>query len=192
MARKTTNTSTIDRNLTLASLAEAYLASLAERGQSEGTIFSYRMELKTAQAELGAETLVGDLTYDAIAAFNTSDRVMKLKSGKPKAPPSYLKTRRTLRLALAFAEQSGLIGCSPVPTKKDALPGEQAGQLDTTGDAAQPDAAKPRSTKKGKRKGAIVLEVSQSEAEAAADVAEAMIGADADTDSIANSADSAA
>jgi len=164
----------------------ARLARLPARGQSEGTIFSYRMELNPAKAVLGAETLVADLTYDAIAAFNTSDRVMKLKSGKPKAPPSFLKTRRTLRLCLAFAEQGGLIGCSPVPANKDALPGGEVGDANTT---AKVDVPNP---KKGKRKGAIVLEVSQPEAEAAADVAEAMIVADANVAEVADSTETAA
>ncbi|MBL8801033.1 MAG: hypothetical protein JNN27_03495 [Planctomycetes bacterium] len=167
MARKSKISTTTNPDLTLSSLCEAYLASLAERGQSEGTIFSYRMELNTAKAVLGADTLVSDLTYDAIAAFNTCDRVMKKKTGKPKAEPSFLKTRRTLRLCLAFGEQSGLIAKSPVDARKDVLPG-------ATGDATTPEPEKP---KKGKRRGALVLEVSQPEAEAAADVAEAMFAA---------------
>ncbi len=164
MARKSKITTTTNPDLTLSSLCEAYLASLLERGQSEGTIFSYRMELKTAQAELGADTKVADLTADRIAEFNVCERVMRLKSGKPKAEPSFLKTRRTLRLALAFAEQSGLIEKSPVDARKDALPGA----TNTT----TPEPAKPKTTK---RRGAIVLEVSQPEAEAAADIADAMI-----------------
>jgi hypothetical protein len=179
MARKNKNqTSSINPDLTLSSLCEAYLASLGERGQSEGTIFSYRMELKTAQAELGADTRVADLTFDAIAAFNTSKRVMRLKSGKHKAEPSFLKTRRTLRLCLAFAEQSGLIAKSPVDARKDAMPG---GAREVEGaSTTKVDAPKPKG-KRGKRKQAIVLEVSQPEAEAAADVAESMIAAsDAD------------
>jgi hypothetical protein len=167
MARKSKNTSsTINPDLSLSSLCEAYLASLLERGQSEGTVFSYRMELKTAQAELGAETKVADLTPEAIAAFNVCERVMRKKSGKPKAEPSFLKTRRTLRLCLAFGEQTGLIAKSPVDARKDLLPG-------ATSDA-QTTPTEPAKPKKGKRRGALVLEVSQPEAEAAADVAEAM------------------
>lgn len=169
MARKTKNQlSTINPGLTLSSLCEAYLASLLERGQSEGTIFSYRMELKTAQAELGADTKVAELTAERIAEFNTCKRVMRLKSGKPKAEPSYLKTRRTLRLALTFAEQSGLIAKSPVDARKDALPG---GAESTTSAASSTNTK----SKRAKRKQAVVLEVSQEEAERAADVAEAMI-----------------
>lgn len=168
MARKSKNTnSTINPDLTLSSLCEAYLASLLERGQSEGTIFSYRMELKTAQAELGADTKVADLTAERIAEFNVCERVMRLKSGKPKAEPSFLKTRRTLRLCLAFGEQSGLITKSPVDARKDVLPGATSETSETT--------PAPEKPKKAKRRGALVLEVSQPEAEAAADIADAMI-----------------
>jgi hypothetical protein len=177
MARRNKNQSpTINPDLTLAALCEAYLASLAERGQSEGTIFSYGVELRTAQAELGAETKVAELTYEQVAAFNVCKRVMKLKSGKPKAEPSFLKTRRTLRLALAFGEQSGLIAKSPVDVRKDATPG---GEVSATSDssATKTTNSKSATNTKGKRRGrkqAIVLEVSQHEAEAAADVAEEM------------------
>lgn len=164
MARKSKITTTTNPDLTLSSLCEAYLASLLERGQSEGTVFSYRMELATARAELGADTKVADLTAERIAEFNVCERVMRKKSGKPKAEPSFLKTRRTLRLCLAFGEQSGLIAKSPVDARKDVLPGATS---ETT-----PEPAKPKKTK---RRGAIVLEVSQPEAEAAADIADAMI-----------------
>jgi hypothetical protein len=180
MARKNKNlTPTINPDLTLAALCEVYLASLAERGQSEGTIFSYRMELKTAQAELGAETKVSELTYEQVAAFNVCKRVMKLKSGKPKAEPSILKSRRTLRLALAFGEQSGLIAKSPVDVRKDAKPG---GARAEPTDASSANAPKAKDKAKGKRgrKQAIVFEVSQHEAEAAADVAEAMVAQSTD------------
>jgi hypothetical protein len=117
MGKKKQNASTPTEPITLAQLAEQYLKHMEADGKSIGTCFSYAMELKTAQAELGADTIVGTLTADDIARFNASDRVMKLKSGKPKAEPSFLKTQRVLRLALAFAEQTGLIAASPIPAK---------------------------------------------------------------------------
>src|ERR1043165_6449962 len=105
MAKKPKTASTTTEPITLAQLAEQYLKHMEADGKSIGTCFSYAMELKTAQADLGAETIVGTLTAADIERFNASDRVMKLKSGKPKAEPSFLKTQRVLRLALAFAEQ---------------------------------------------------------------------------------------
>ena len=110
----------LDPNLTLAQLSQAYLDFIEKDGKSVGTCFSYCMELKTAMSELGAETLVATLTADDIKKFNNSKRVTKLKSGKPKSQLSVDKTRRVLRLALAHAEQSGLIAASPIPAKASA------------------------------------------------------------------------
>lgn len=111
-------------NLTLAELSNRYLRHMEEEGKSAGTCFSYGMELKVAQAQLSAETPVAALTAEMVEAFNTCDRVMKLKNGKPKAEPSFLKTRRVLRLALVWAEQAGLIAKSPITPKGEAVADE--------------------------------------------------------------------
>jgi len=124
MARKTKSKSApaaSEPTLTLEQLGVRYLEHMEREGKSAGTVFSYGMELKLAQAELGAQTLVADLTAEKIAAFNASPRVTCLKSGKPKAQPSIDKTRRVLRLALAWAAQAGLIALSPVPADKDVV-----------------------------------------------------------------------
>ncbi|HVS08621.1 MAG TPA: hypothetical protein VMS76_02010 [Planctomycetota bacterium] len=102
-------------DLTLAALAERYLHHMGEAGKSPGTMFSYGMELKTAQAELGAETLVASITPEQVQTFNDSPRVTRLKSGQPKAQPSIDKTRRVLRLALCWAQAEGLIATAPIP-----------------------------------------------------------------------------
>ena len=101
--------------LTLADLSEKYLTHLAEGEWSGGTISSYGMELKTAQAELGAETPVADLTPEKVQGYFESKRVTKLRSGKNKAKPSVDKTRRVLRLALVWAAEAGLIEKAPLP-----------------------------------------------------------------------------
>ena len=175
MARKQKTQTTLEP-ITLGELANKYREHLEAQGKSAGTVFSYGMELKTAMAELGADTIVSTLTRERIAAFNESPRVTRLKSGKPKAEPSVLKTRRVLRLALGYAEQAGLIERSPVDAAKDA-----ASEAD---DAAAPDtpapAAKGKKSRGKQKRGAVVLEVAQPEAEAAADAAEAMVAAGAD------------
>jgi hypothetical protein len=98
--------------ITLADLSERYLRHMEEEGKTPGTCASYAMELKVARDELGAETLVADLTADCIQAFNESARVTLLRSGRPKAKPSVDKTRRVLRLALAWATEAGLVGAA--------------------------------------------------------------------------------
>jgi len=101
--------------MTLADLSEAYVRHLDEAGKSIGTQFSYDMELRLAQAELGAETLVSDFTPETILAFFEGDRVTKTKSGRSKAKPSIDKTRRVMRQALVWAEERGIVETAPLP-----------------------------------------------------------------------------
>jgi hypothetical protein len=110
--KKTTN------GITLAGLSERYLAHMEEDGKSPGTCSSYAMELKVARDELGAETLVADLTPERLVAFNESPRVTLPRSGRPKAKPSVDKTRRVIRLALAWAEAAGLVGAPEAKPRK--------------------------------------------------------------------------
>jgi hypothetical protein len=159
-------------SITLAELSERYLQHLESEGRSRGTVFSYSMELNVAQRELNADLSIGAISRSDIENYNACDRVMKLKNGKPKAAPSYLKTQRVLRLALAWAAQTGLIATSPAePIETDAKPTKRAAKK-TDEPASEPVEKKPR-----KRKQALVLEVAQPDAERAADEAEAMIAA---------------
>jgi hypothetical protein len=107
MGKKKTTTGIL--GLTLADLSERYLAHMEEEGETPGTCASYATELKVARDELGAETLVADLTPKRIQVFNESARVTLLRSGRPKAKPSADKTRRVIRLALAWATEAGLL-----------------------------------------------------------------------------------
>jgi len=144
--------------LTLADLAARYLTHMAEQGKSEGTRFSYGMELKLAQAELGSDALVSYLTPESIALFNEAPRVTTLKSGRPKSQLSIDKTRRVLRLALTWAHQEGLIDHAVVDPKKDALradaegkgaKGKRAASKDEKGKLAK-DAKAAKSPKRSK------------------------------------------
>ncbi|MCK6446179.1 MAG: hypothetical protein L6Q99_07270 [Planctomycetes bacterium] len=105
-----------DQTITLGELGERYLKSLEEKGAGPGTIASYGMELKLAQKHLGSETPVGLFTVDRIAEYFSSDAVMKTRAGAPKAPPTYLKTQRVLRLALLWAVECNLLASAPIPT----------------------------------------------------------------------------
>ena len=148
MAKKKTNASApIDPNLTLTQLCKQYCEHMENEGKSPGTRLSYMMELSTAVDELGAETPVASLTAADIERFNNCASVMKLRSGKPKAEPSYMKTRRVIRLALTWAAQTGLIASAPYAAKGEA-----------TSDTSEEPAADPAPAKSGKgakgRKGA--------------------------------------
>ncbi len=105
----------VGEQMTLAELAKRYIDSLEEAGKSEGTMFSYRIELRTALKHFGEEALISSLTADDVRRYFDSAVVMRLKSGKPKAMPSYLKTQRVLRLALCFAVERKWLEVAPLP-----------------------------------------------------------------------------
>lgn len=100
---------------TLADAFAGYLRSLEDAGKSEGTIFSYRLELTLAGAELGIDTKIADLTPERVLLFFKSERVMRTRSGRAKSPLSIDKTRRVMRQALVWAETAGLVARAPVP-----------------------------------------------------------------------------
>ncbi len=106
---------TASAETTLVEMAEGYLAGLEASGKSNGTIFSYRLELAVALDELGAETKLADLTSDRVLTFFACDRVNKTRTGVLKARVSVLKTQRVLRQALVWAAERGLVEKAPLP-----------------------------------------------------------------------------
>ncbi len=103
--------------VTLEHLAERYLAHMEEVGKSAGTVFSYKLELVLAMQELGKDTQLATLTPERVLEYFTSPRVMRTKTGVEKARPTFEKTRRVLRLALKWAEESKLIEKAPLPER---------------------------------------------------------------------------
>jgi hypothetical protein len=100
---------------TLADIAAGYLADMQAKGKSDGTVSSYRMELKTAMDELGGATPIAEITVERVQAYFASKRVTKLRSGKNKSQLSIDKTRRVLRLALCWAAERGIVEKAPIP-----------------------------------------------------------------------------
>jgi hypothetical protein len=104
-----------DASLTLEDLAAKYRQHLEAAGKSNGTLFSYKLELVTALDEIGRETKLADLTPTRVLEYFNFVRVMKTRTGVAKARPTFLKTQRVLRLALQWAQDSGLIETAPLP-----------------------------------------------------------------------------
>ena len=100
---------------TLAETIEGYLKNLEEAGKGRGTVFGYSVDLALATKHFGAETLIGTITEDPVAAFFGSDLVTKKRTGSPKAQPTILKTRRAFRLALTWAKEQGYVAELPIP-----------------------------------------------------------------------------
>jgi hypothetical protein len=102
-------------DITLEDLAARYLAHMEEIGKSNGTCFSYRLELLSALDELGKDTKLADVTPARVLEYFTCDRVMKTRTGVAKARPTFLKTQRALQLALVWAQDAGLVENAPLP-----------------------------------------------------------------------------
>ena len=100
---------------TLGDLADRYLRHMENAGKSNGTCFSYKLELATALNALGADTKIADLTPERVMLYFGCDRVQKKKNGKQKSPLSVAKTQRVLRLALVWAEGAKLVAKAPLP-----------------------------------------------------------------------------
>ena len=100
---------------TLSDAASAYLVALDNDGAGTGTLSSYRMELQLAMKQLGEDTRLADLTPERVGEYFACDAVMRTKNGKPKAKPTFDKTRRVLRLCLLHAQDAGLIEVAPLP-----------------------------------------------------------------------------
>jgi hypothetical protein len=102
-------------DITLEDLAIRYMQHLEDSGRSAGTCFSYRLELVVALEQLGKDTLLRDLTPERVLDYFVSDRVTKTRTGVLKARPTVDKCRRVLRMALQWAEDSGLTAHAPLP-----------------------------------------------------------------------------
>ena len=100
---------------TLSDAASAYLVALDNDGAGTGTLSSYRMELQLAMREIGEDTLLAELTPERVREYFDCDAVMLTKQGKPKAKPTFDKSRRVLRLCLMHAQDAGLIEVAPIP-----------------------------------------------------------------------------
>jgi hypothetical protein len=104
-----------DTTMTLEDLAAKYLEHLEVSGKSNGTLFSYKLELITALDEIGKDTKLADLTPTRVLEYFVSDRVTRTRAGVQKAKPTVDKCRRVLRMALQWAEQTGLVAKAPLP-----------------------------------------------------------------------------
>jgi hypothetical protein len=99
----------------LRAIGNAWIDHLRADGHSVSTVASYGNDLEVAYEHLGGDVAAAGLTERQIQGFNGCALVLRKKSGKPKAQPTILKTRRALRLALVWAAEQKLIAKAPYP-----------------------------------------------------------------------------
>jgi hypothetical protein len=122
-------------------VVDGFLAHFGREGKSEGTIFSYRMDLAAALEHFGEDTPVASLTPAKVANFYASDGVTKKRNGKRRSDVTIAKTRRVFRLALTWAAGKGLIEKAPIP----------AGELERVRGAARKDVTAVKAAKKPRK-----------------------------------------
>lgn len=104
----------------LADVTERFLKHLEKTGKSRGTVFSYSLDLGVAERHFGANCDVTTITADEVAEYFESAAVTKNRSGGAKNEITIKKLRRTLRMALVWAAEAGLVESAPIPKKADA------------------------------------------------------------------------
>jgi len=103
---------------TISELSDAFITHLGSQGKRPGTLFGYTLELKLAQSVLGEDTRVANLTEKKVREYFLSDRMTLRRNGERKAEVGIAKTRRVFRMALEWAEETGLVVKAPIPEMK--------------------------------------------------------------------------
>jgi hypothetical protein len=98
----------------LRAIGNGWLDHMKAKGSAPSTLSSYAADLDVAHEFFG-DAKATEVTADQIAKFEVSKGVVKKASGKPKAKPTILKTRRALRLALTWAVEKKLLKAAPYP-----------------------------------------------------------------------------
>lgn len=158
----------------------AYTNVLRAQGTTPSTIASYSAELNSAAKYFGADANPLAISAAALEKYFWSPQVNQKRDGSPRSQLTIDKTRRALRMALEWARDE--MGCEVAcnDALRPAKPGELVKEDAELEPAAKRATRAPRATKgKRTRKGAITLEVSQQDAEAAADWTEAEFEKDA-------------
>ncbi len=97
--------------VTLKDVCARWLDHMRGLGKSQATVASYAGDLEIATKHFGDGAVIP--TADEVRAYEESEAVTRTRTGKPKAKPTILKTRRALRLAVTWAKGAGIIDASP-------------------------------------------------------------------------------
>lgn len=110
---------------TVGDLRKAWIDHLRDAGKTLLTAASYDLDMKLAEDFFGADRAIDALTAEDIDAFNASEAVNVLRSGRDKSPHTIAKTQRALRMALAW--RSGQPAKTAKPKKAPATKKPKSG-----------------------------------------------------------------
>ena len=101
----------------LEQIGNDWLEHLNASGTSASTLASYAADFANAKTHFGSMDNPGMWVEDDIARYENATSVTHTKSGKAKAMPTIMKTRRVLRMALTWAFETRRISSIPYATK---------------------------------------------------------------------------
>jgi hypothetical protein len=149
---------------TFRDLAAAFSSHLRGEGTKDETIDSYAAEIEAAAKHFGEDANPIAISQLALDEYFLSPKVMRTSSGSRRTPKAIANTRAAIRMALEWLRATGT-PVAALASTEDSPPQEA---LPIATDRRHAANARSRSALSKKRRGAITLEVSQVEAEAAA------------------------
>ena len=100
---------------TLHQAAQAYLEHLRGQGKKERTLYTYGKDFEQIEAFFGSERKLSAILTPHVGKFFKSDALLKLPNGRERSQPTVEKTKRVLRMFLAWAKETGRIAKMPLP-----------------------------------------------------------------------------
>ena len=104
--------------MTLQEAVDQYLDYLTEIGKRPGTVATYGKDFELAIEHFGGDKNLDTFTVPEVANFFKLDLVNKLPSGKDRAQPTILKTKRAVRMMFTWCLNSGMIEELPIPEEE--------------------------------------------------------------------------
>jgi len=105
---------------TLKEAVEQYLTYLTEIGKRPGTVATYGKDFELAVKHFGEDKKIDSFLPPHIVTFFKTDLVNKLPSGRDRAQPTILKTKRAVRMMFVWCKDKGMIDKLPIP--KNEMP----------------------------------------------------------------------
>ena len=109
MAKKKAKSSEITSVITLEKTVNEFCEHLEAKGKSQSTQNTYTLDLGIALKFFGGDKDVASIRPANVGRFFKSDDVNKLKSGKDRALPTVLKTKRVFRQLMVLCAERGYI-----------------------------------------------------------------------------------
>jgi site-specific recombinase XerD len=104
----------MEKEVKLRDAIALYLEHLKAQGKNERTLYTYGKDLEQIQSFFGSERLVQSISLSLVGKFLKSDSLLKLPSGRDRAPQTVKKTMRVFRMLMIWLYEQGIISDLPL------------------------------------------------------------------------------